>query len=81
MNCHHCDSQMVETDCVQERGTRQTWFRCPLCAAEHTVVEPAPSLCQRLGDRLRWFTSSPTPADIYATGAADARHRSLYRKA
>ena len=80
MHCHHCENLMEQTDSVQEGGTRQTWFRCPLCGAEQTIAEPAPSTCQRLGDRLRWCTTQSTPAG-YAVAAIDARQRSPYRKA
>jgi hypothetical protein len=53
MRCHHCHSDMLQTEAVEDGGVRQTWFHCPVCTADHTVVQPCDNPIQRLGNLLR----------------------------
>lgn len=40
---------MKQTDLVDERGVRQVWYACPLCDAQHTVVQPSELRLHRIG--------------------------------
>jgi len=53
MRCNHCQSEMEHTDTVTEGGARQTWYRCPLCAAGQTISQPWRTGLQRIGNAQR----------------------------
>lgn len=53
MRCNHCRSTMEQTDSVIEGRARQTWYRCPVCAAEQTVSQPCQALMRRIGNAQR----------------------------
>lgn len=53
MRCNHCRSEMQQTDSVTEGRARQTWYRCPVCAASQTVSQPCEAPLRRIGDLLR----------------------------
>lgn len=44
---------MQQTDSIAEGRARQTWYRCPVCAAHQTVSQPHRSCLQRIGNLLR----------------------------
>jgi hypothetical protein len=53
MQCHHCHSDMQQSDCVEDGGVRQTSFNCPVCNSSHILVQPCENPLQRLGNLLR----------------------------
>lgn len=53
MRCHHCQSTMQQTGSVDDRGVRQTWYQCPVCAADHLVVAPCEIRLHRMGNLQR----------------------------
>ena len=67
MRCSHCHSQMEQTDTVTEGSARQTWYRCPLCAASQTVSQPFQTGLQRIGDAQRCSCVGATAAAQYRT--------------
>lgn len=69
MRCSHCRSEMQQTDSVTEGRARQTWYRCPVCAASQTISQPYEAELQRIGDLLRCSSAG-------ADGVG--RHRGLY---
>lgn len=62
MRCHQCRATMQQTDSIDERGVRQTWFDCPVCAAHHTVVQPCETRLLRLGNLQRCSSGWPSDA-------------------
>jgi len=44
---------MQQTDSITEGRARQTWYRCPTCAASQTISQPYQATLQRIGDMLR----------------------------
>lgn len=58
MRCHHCHSEMRQTDSVTEGGARQTWYRCPVCAADQTVSQPCEVPLRRIGTAQRWTATA-----------------------
>ena len=67
MRCNHCHSQMEQTDTVTEGSARQTWYRCPLCAASQTVSQPFQTGLQRIGNAQRSSCIGPQAAANYRT--------------
>ena len=67
MRCIHCRSQMEQTDTVTEGGVRQTWYRCPLCAASQTVSQPCQTVLQRIGNAQRCSFIGATATALYRT--------------
>jgi hypothetical protein len=50
---------MEETESVAERGARQTWYRCPVCAAYQTISQPYQAGLQRIGNAQRCSSDWP----------------------
>ncbi|MCB1723606.1 MAG: hypothetical protein KDJ39_07915 [Gammaproteobacteria bacterium] len=50
---------MKQTDLVDERGVRQVWYACPLCDAQHTVVQPSELRLHRIGSAQRCSSGWP----------------------
>jgi hypothetical protein len=59
MQCHHCHSQMQQTESVVEGRARQTWYRCPVCAASQTVSQPYQTTLLRIGNAQRCSCGGP----------------------
>ena len=59
MHCHHCNGRMKQTDLVDERGVRQVGYACPLCDAQHTVVQPSELRLHRIGSAQRCSSGWP----------------------
>ena len=53
MRCSHCRSEMQQTDSIVEGRARQTWYQCPVCAANQTITQPCQTGLQRIGNLLR----------------------------
>jgi len=62
---------MQQTDSVTEGRARQTWYRCPVCAASQTISQPSQAALQRIGDLLRCSCSGDGQT-------LAARYRGLY---
>jgi hypothetical protein len=54
---------MQQTDSVVEGHARQTWYRCPVCAASHTVSQPYEARLRRIGNAQRCSSDWPPPRD------------------
>ena len=63
MRCHQCHGTMHQTDSIDERGVRQTWYDCPVCAAHHTIVQPCEVRLHRLGDLQRCSSGLPATGE------------------
>lgn len=59
MQCHHCHSEMHQTDYVIDGPVRQTWYHCPLCGADETVVCPEELRLRRVGNAQRCSSGLP----------------------
>ena len=40
MECHHCRTEMTETEVITEGRTRQSRYLCPVCRHEQLVSVP-----------------------------------------
>jgi len=65
MQCHHCQSQMQQTDTITDGGARQTWYRCPVCAAGQTISQPCQTGLQRIGNAQRCSCVWPEVPDVH----------------
>ncbi|MDJ0741263.1 MAG: hypothetical protein QNJ91_16220 [Gammaproteobacteria bacterium] len=50
---------MQQTAAIDDRGVRQSWYDCPVCAAHHTVVQPCEVRLQRFGNLQRCNSGWP----------------------
>ena len=64
MQCNQCGCRMQQTDTVTESGVRQTWYRCPLCAAGQTISQPCQRGLRRIGNAQRCSCASPDPTQV-----------------
>jgi hypothetical protein len=64
MQCRHCQSEMEQTESITEGGARQTWYRCPVCAANQTVSQPHQARLQRIGNAQRCSSAWPESGPI-----------------
>ena len=68
MRCHHCQSEMRETDRITEGGACQTWYSCPVCASLQTISRPYQTPLRRIGNLQR--CSGIWPESGYPSGRA-----------
>ena len=66
MRCHQCHSEMRQTDSVTEGRAHQTWYHCPVCAADQTVSRPCEVPVRRIGKVQRWSSIAPDSGQIYS---------------
>jgi hypothetical protein len=50
------------TDTLTEGSAKQTWYLCPVCAAEQTTSQPSELTLRRVGNAMR--CSCQWPEDV-----------------